>query len=102
MNGCSNCRWCKCYPGDYWTPDDFECTGDLMQIDGDLDLEYSEEELDNIITRVWENGEEWAWGEKPICPCWEEFIYDPYEDEMPDSVWEAKLDARKEIEKEEG
>lgn len=72
MRGCSNCRYCKCYPGDYWTPDDYECTSyDLLST-------VPEEELDEVLTRVWENGEEWADDGAPLCPCWEEVepIYD--------------------------
>lgn len=75
MNGCSNCRYCKCYPGDYWTPDDYECTAPIMTDGTDNDL--ADEVLDDIFTRVWENGEEWQDGEQ-LCPGWEEIepIYD--------------------------
>jgi len=54
-HGCNDCRYCKKYPGDYWTPDDYECTCDV-------------EIADEIITRVWEDGEEWDSCDDPICP----------------------------------
>jgi len=76
MNGCSNCKWCHCYPGDYWTPDDYECKADDFG-------EVTEEELDTIFTRVWENGEEWKYSEEPICPAWEEYSYEP-----EDAYWD--------------
>lgn len=66
MNGCKNCRYCKCYCGDYWTPDEYECQGENF---GDI----SDEEFDAIFTRVWENGEEWSSTEEPICPAWKEY-----------------------------
>ena len=68
MNGCRNCKYCKCYPGDSWTPDDYECMG----FERDLDIELTDEEWDNIMTIVWENGEEWNSSDDPICPAWEE------------------------------
>ena len=70
MDGCSNCRYCKCYPGDYWTPDDYECTSIIMETN---DTKYTDDELDAIFTRVWENGEKWdSSDEEPLCPGWEE------------------------------
>ena len=69
MRGCFNCRYCKYYPGDYWTPDDSECTAPIIT-DG-TDNELADEVLDDIFTRVWENGEEWS-DEEQLCPGWEE------------------------------
>lgn len=89
MNGCMNCRYCKCYPGDHWTPDDYECVG--FECDTEVDL--TDEELDAIMTRVWENGEEWTSYDEQICPMWEEVSYEPYEPEPP----EWMLENRKEL-----
>lgn len=67
MNGCNNCRYFKCYPGDYWTPDDYDC------ICGDEAFEgMSQEEIDKVYDMVWVDGKEWSYGEKPLCPAWEE------------------------------
>lgn len=68
-HGCNNCKWCKCYKGDYWTPDEYECQGgyDIPE---------------DVMQRVWENGEEWSDNEEPICPAYEEA---PTED---DEYWE--------------
>lgn len=59
--GCENCKHCKCYPGDYWTPDDFECMGEPTQ---------------EAIDRAWTNGETWKSSEEQICPSYEEAVYD--------------------------
>lgn len=62
--GCMNCKYCKCYPGDYWTPDDYECISD----------EVTQEAID----RAWINGETWNYSEEAICPGYKE--YDEMED----------------------
>lgn len=67
MNGCNNCRYCRCYPGDYWTPDDFECTVPDNSFEG-----FSDQALDAIFDRVWVDGEQWRDNEDPICPGWVE------------------------------
>lgn len=67
-HGCRDCMWCKCYRGDYWTPDDYECTTDYAIEDEGL--------ADEIFTRVFEDGEEWKDDEDPICPAW---VYRPEE-----------------------
>ena len=57
--GCENCKYCKCYPGGYFEPDDYECVApDLNGVDWDEDLQ----------TRVWEDGEMWDEGAEPLCP----------------------------------
>ena len=68
-HGCNDCKWCKCYRGDYWTPDEYECQGgyDIPE---------------DVMQRVWENGEEWKDNEEPICPMYEEA---PTED---DEYWD--------------
>lgn len=85
MNGCSNCKWCKCYHGDYWTPDEYECTA--MECGSD-DYGKTEDEWDEILTRVWEKGEEWDDTEEPICPAWEENTYDPEDEYWDRYSWE--------------
>ena len=76
MRGCSNCRYCKCYPGGYYIgPDEYECTSELMMNGTGTDL--GDEVLEDIFTRVWENGEEWS-DEEQLCPGWEEEM--EYED----------------------
>ena len=63
MNGCGNCRYCKCYPGDYWTPDDCECTSTAWdRIDVD----------EEVMAQVWCESKEWNDNEEPLCPGWEE------------------------------
>lgn len=64
-HGCNDCRYCKCYPGDYWTPDEYECQMP------DKDYVLTDDQIDDILTRVWENGEEWESNDEPICPAWE-------------------------------
>ena len=50
MNGCNNCRHCKCYPGHYWTPDVYECTSNVWdRIDVD----------EEVVEKVWCDCEEW-------------------------------------------
>lgn len=75
MRGCRNCRYCKCYPGDYYTPDDYECTSPILELGTGIDL--ADEVLDDIFTRVWEDGEEWEDGEQ-LCPGWEEVEYEEF------------------------
>ena len=58
VHGCKNCKNLKCYPGDYWTPDEYEC-----------DTGPATEEL---LVRVWENGETWTDDEEPLCDEYEE------------------------------
>lgn len=67
MNGCSNCKYCYCYKGDRWTPDEYEC-----HMPEDKDYGLTDEQAETIFTRVWENGEEWNSNEEPVCPAWEE------------------------------
>ena len=64
-DGCYNCKYRKCYPGDYWTPDEYEC---LMPC---KDYGVDDAEFEDILTRVWENGEQWHCSKDPICPAWE-------------------------------
>ncbi len=61
--GCSNCKYCKCYPGRYWDPDDYECVSTVW------DNVVADEEK---VRRAWENGEEWEHNEEPLCPGYEE------------------------------
>ena len=63
--GCNNCRYCKCYRGDYCTPDDYEC------------VSQSEEITEEAFRRAWENGEEWDISDEPICPAYEEAEPEP-------------------------
>ncbi len=67
-HGCSDCMYCKIYYGDYWTPDEYEC-----QMTDMIDKGYglTDEQADEIFTRVFENGEEWGDNDKPICPAYE-------------------------------
>jgi hypothetical protein len=64
-HGCNDCKYCKCYKGDSWTPDDYECVG-LDRTDTTVDI--SQETFD----RVWVDGKEWNDKEEPICPLYEE------------------------------
>lgn len=84
MNGCSNCRYCKCYSGDYWTPDYYECEG----FERDLDIKLTDEEVDTLLTRVWENREEWKYNEDPICPAYEEDMTPPDYEYWEQYAWE--------------
>lgn len=59
-HGCNNCKYCKCYPGDYWTPDDYECISDNV--------------TEEAIKRAWEDDETWSDSDKPICPGYKEYI----------------------------
>lgn len=74
MNGCSNCKYCKCYPGDHWTPDDYECVCGDKAFEG-----MSQDEIDAIYDTVWEDGKQWSPFEESLCPAWEEVYYPPYE-----------------------
>lgn len=58
--GCKDCKYCKCYPGGYWDPDDYEC------------ISNNEDITEEVFDRVWANGEEWDENEKPICPGYED------------------------------
>lgn len=58
--GCKNCKFCKCYRGDYWTPNEYAC---VVQ-----ELDISEE---NFI-KCWENAETWTNSEEPLCNSYEE------------------------------
>lgn len=53
MMGCSDCRYCKCYPGDYWTPDDYEC-------------QKADEIPEEVFDKVWEDDR------ADLCPHYEE------------------------------
>ena len=53
MTDCTNCRYCTCYSGDYWTPDDYEC-------------QKVEEIEETIFEEAWENGN------AEVCPYFEE------------------------------
>lgn len=76
-NGCNNCKWCKCYRGDYWTPDEYECVCGDKAFEG-----MTQEQIDDTYERAWINGEEWKDNEEPICPAYEEA---PTED---DEYWD--------------
>lgn len=58
--GCRDCKYCKCYPGGYWDPDDYEC------------VSTSDAITEEVIDKVWVNGEEWDENEEPICPGYED------------------------------
>lgn len=61
-NGCSNCHHLLYYPSNSWyDPDEYECE---MLEKGEL--------TEESMTRAWENGEEWAFGDEPLCNCWRE------------------------------
>ena len=90
MNGCMNCRYCKCYPGDYWTPDDYECIAE------DKFGDMTEAEIDEVFSKVWEDGKEWKDGEEPLCPAWEEADY-PEDIEEPEWVWEYRKEMKETI-----
>ena len=62
-HGCKDCKYCKCYPGGRWSPNEYECVSDVWDR---IDVE------EDILVRVWEDGEEWGYGEEQICPGWEE------------------------------
>lgn len=77
--GCKNCICHKVwYSNDYWLPDEHECIIPKTRLNKP-DFEISDEELDNIFTRVWENGEEWNTVEEQICPYYKEYIPNPYD-----------------------
>ena len=68
--GCENCKFFKCYRGDYWTPDEYECTSECEDI------------TEPIFESVWTDGETWNSSDEPICPGYEDA---PTED---DEYWE--------------
>ena len=80
--GCENCKFCRCYPGDYWTPDEYECTSECEDI------------TEQIFERVWSDGERWDTSEEQICPGYEEYIdrTPDYEDYMYERAKEAKYE----------
>lgn len=65
--GCENCKWLKCYPGDRWTPPEYEC-----KKDGPEDAER--------FTRVWENSETWNTPEECLCEHYKELTEDDFYD----------------------
>lgn len=68
--GCKNCVYNKVYPSnDYWTPDEYECT---VPYDATPDFELSDEEFEDVLDRVWGDGEEWNTQEEQICPYYRE------------------------------
>ena len=71
--GCKNCKWHKVYKGDYWTPDEHEC---VIPKNMKPLFPVTEEDEDEIFTRVWENGEEWDRYWEQICPYYKEHIID--------------------------
>ncbi len=75
--GCKDCKYCKCYPGGYWDPDDYECVCGYKAFEG-----MTQEQIDDTYERAWINGEEWDENEEPICPAYEDA---PTED---DEYWE--------------
>ena len=77
--GCKNCIYHKVwYSNDYWSPDEHECIIPKERLNKP-DFKVSDEELDAIFTRVWENGEEWDNSEEQICPYYKEYIPNPYD-----------------------
>ena len=71
--GCKNCKYHKVYKGDYWTPDEHECIIPNSRLENP-DFEITDEQADEIFTRVWENGEEWDRSWEQICPYYKEYI----------------------------
>ena len=71
--GCKNCAYHRVYHGDYWTPDEHECDIPKNRLENP-DFEITDEQADNIYTRVWENGEEWDRCWEQICPYYKEYI----------------------------
>lgn len=59
--GCFNCKHLKCYPGDRWTPPEYECHADGP-------------ETEELLVRVYEDGETWSDAEHPLCCDYEKFI----------------------------
>lgn len=70
--GCKNCKRCKVYKGDYWTPDEWEC---VIPKNAKPLFPITDEEAEDIYTRVWENGEEWDSIYDQICPYYVEAEY---------------------------
>ena len=58
-HGCENCKNLRCYHGGYWDPDDYECTKDGPA-------------TEELLERVWVNGETWSTDETPLCDQYEE------------------------------
>lgn len=63
--GCKNCKHLKCYKGDYWTPDEYECTKDGPP-------------TQELCNRVWSDGETWSSPEDQLCPYYEELKEEDY------------------------
>ena len=90
-HGCKDCKYCRYYPShSYYDPDEYECVG----FDRDFETDLSDEELDDIMTRAWENGEEWE--DEPLCPAYEMYIEPPWADEVPDYVLKNRREIREE------
>ena len=76
--GCKNCKYHKVYRShDYWSPDDHECDIPDSRLENP-DFEVSDDKLEEIFTRVWENNEEWGHSWEQICPYYKEYIDDRY------------------------
>ena len=76
--GCSNCKYHKVYRSyDYWSPDEHECEIPKSRLENP-DFEITDEQADDIFTRVWENGEEWEHCWEQICPYYKEHVNENY------------------------
>ena len=74
--GCKNCKWCKYYPSyNYYEPDYYECKISKEHFDKiNAEITYTDEEIDERITRAYTNGEEWNNIEDAVCPYHVEYI----------------------------
>lgn len=68
--GCENCKWFKTYLSyNYYEPDDYECyvSKDYLET---IDIsDYTDEQFDIIMDKVWSDGEMWDEDDKPIWAC---------------------------------
>ena len=72
--GCKNCKWFNHYPSyNYYEPDEYECSiddGYFKEINSKIS--YTNDEIDERITRAYSDGEEWNTYEEQICPYYNE------------------------------
>ena len=77
--GCKNCEWFRRYPSNnYYEPDDYDCVADSSEYFKEVNktLTYSDEELEEILDRVYCDGEEWDNADEQICPYYRYYTID--------------------------
>ena len=73
--GCKNCKWFRCYPSNsYYEPDEYECEISQIHIEQvNNEIDYTDDEIDDRMTRAYSNGEEWDINDEMLCPYYIEY-----------------------------